>query len=140
MSTIFILYNAKASILGKLTYGYRKVCAKPDNPTCSACELTHGGLSLTESAEWKQAKSKIPAEVKQLHQDELTPELSGFVKDNQLKFPAVLGQKNSNPLVLLMTAEDLKPLSKNHNEFLKALETKVHENSLPWPDTSTQKL
>ena len=70
-STIYILYNAKASLLGKLSYSYRKFSASADDSPCSACDLTHGGLKLHESDEWKTTKEKIPASVKQLHQDEL---------------------------------------------------------------------
>ena len=33
--------------------------------------MTHGGLKLDESTEWKDTKKQIPAHVKQLHLDEL---------------------------------------------------------------------
>jgi hypothetical protein len=72
---IFVLYNAKASLLGKLSYGYRKLCAPKDDSPCAACDLTHGGLKLQESEEWKTTKQKIPATVEQRHIDELTPEV-----------------------------------------------------------------
>jgi hypothetical protein len=140
-TTIFVLYNAKASILGKLTYGYRKICSNADQPACAACDLTHGGLKLDESAEWKETKQKIPAQIKQLHQDELTPELSGFMKSQGLKFPVILGQQTpDSPLLPLMTADDLKTVSKDHSQFLKALEAKAHENHFSWPEASTQTL
>ena len=73
---IFILYNAKASFLGKITYGYRKLTCPPTDSPCAACDLTHGGLRLDESKEWTATKDKIPAQILQLHQDELTPEVS----------------------------------------------------------------
>jgi hypothetical protein len=72
---IFVLYNAKASLLGKLSYGYKKLCAPAGNSPCAACDLTHGGLKLQESEEWKATKQKIPATVEQRHIDELTPEV-----------------------------------------------------------------
>ena len=71
--TIYILYNAKASILGKLDYARRKLSAPEDASPCAACDLTHGGLRLNESALWKDAKRSINARFEQLHQDELTP-------------------------------------------------------------------
>lgn len=74
-STIYILYNAKASLFGKLNYACRKVTAPSGEGPCAACDLTHGGLRLNESDEWKATKRKIPALVKQLHTDELTPEV-----------------------------------------------------------------
>jgi hypothetical protein len=73
--TIYVLYNAKASLLGKLSYGYRKLSCPPEESVCAACDLTHGGLKLNESEEWKGTKKKIPAKVVQLHTDELTPEV-----------------------------------------------------------------
>ena len=78
-STIYIIYNAKGSIIGKLNYAYRKLTT-PSSP-CAACDLTHGGLRLSETAQWMATKKQINAEVKQLHVDELNPEVC------QLKFP-----------------------------------------------------
>lgn len=75
-STIYILYNAKASLLGKLSYTCRKLSAPADQSPCAACDLTHGGLRLKESDEWRATKQKIPAQVKQLHTDELAPGVS----------------------------------------------------------------
>lgn len=74
-ATIYVLYNANASLFGKVKYVYEKLtCAKDDSP-CAACDLTHGGLKLHESDEWKATKKQIPANVQQLHLDELTPEV-----------------------------------------------------------------
>lgn len=75
-STIYILYNAKASVLGKLDYARRKLSAAEDSTPCAACDLTHGGLRLSESAVWKEAKRRINAHIEQLHQDELTAPVS----------------------------------------------------------------
>lgn len=72
---VYIIYNAKASILGKLNYVYRKVNASKDESICAACDLTHGGINLTETEEWKETKAKVGADVKQLHLDELTEEV-----------------------------------------------------------------
>ena len=78
-STLYIIYNANGSILGKLHYGYRKLTAPKDKPVCAACDITHGGLHLDETAAWKEAKAEITksgdVEVKQLHRDEMTGEV-----------------------------------------------------------------
>jgi hypothetical protein len=76
-ATIYILYNANGSLLGKLNYVCRKITtSSSDDSACAACDLTHGGLKVDESAEWKQTKQRIGgATVKQLHRDELTPEV-----------------------------------------------------------------
>ncbi len=85
-SSIYILYNAKASLLGKLNYVCRKITAGSEDSACAACDLTHGGLKLDESAEWKQTKKQIGgASVKQLHKDELTPEVRPTVNEHSPK-------------------------------------------------------
>lgn len=79
--TLYILYNADASVMGKLSYSYRKLTSKdPDKPACAACDITHGGLHLDETSQWKTAKAEIVGsgavkEVKQLHRDELDKEV-----------------------------------------------------------------
>ena len=73
-STIIIIYNAKASVGGKLNYAYRKLTT-PSSP-CAACDLTHGGLRLSETDLWKDVKKQINANVRQLHIDELDQEVS----------------------------------------------------------------
>ena len=40
--------------------------------------MTHGGLKLDESKEWKATKTQIPAHVKQLHLDELDSKVSSW--------------------------------------------------------------
>jgi hypothetical protein len=73
--TLYILYNADASVLGKLNYSYRKLTAPKDKPACSACDITHGGLRLDETEKWKEVKGQIEREggwvVKQMHRDEV---------------------------------------------------------------------
>ena len=60
MTTIlYVLYNAEASWMGKLNYGFRKLTAPKDKPACAACDITHGGLHLNETAEWKKAKVEM---------------------------------------------------------------------------------
>ena len=79
-STLYVLYNAKGTAFGKLSYGYKKLTTSADKPVCAACEITHGGLRLDENAAWKEAKAQIEREkgmeVKQLHRDELGADVS----------------------------------------------------------------
>lgn len=72
-STIYIIYNAKGSFTGKLNYAYRKLTTPASS--CAACDLTHGGLRLTETAAWTATKQQIGAVVRQLHIDELDSEV-----------------------------------------------------------------
>ena len=80
-TTLYILYNANSTLLGKLSYSYRKItCSKSDDPACAACDITHGGLHLDETAAWKAAKADLTKsgdlEIKQLHRDELDDAVS----------------------------------------------------------------
>jgi len=148
-STIFILYNARASILGKLDYARRKLTASAGASACSACDLTHGGLRLEESAAWQETKKQINAPVKQLHQDELTPEVSeirgicpgdrhtlqlrDFVSSKNLRYPMVLGQSDNGPLKVLIDSEALQTVAADHSAFLSLLSKRAQEESVPLP-------
>lgn len=76
---VYILYNANASVAGKLSYVYRKITAPAGQSPCAACDLTHGGLNLTETAQWTETKKKIGADVQQLHKDETDQEVGAFI-------------------------------------------------------------
>ncbi|KAL6245528.1 hypothetical protein RBB50_007527 [Rhinocladiella similis] len=130
-STIYILYNANASLLGKLNYVCRKITAPTDSSPCAACDLTHGGLHLDESATWRKTKARIGAKVEQLHRDESTSEVRDFIKANSLKYPVVLGRAGTSPLKTLLTSEDLLKVSTDHSAFLALLEQKAEEEKLP---------
>ncbi|MCJ1380818.1 hypothetical protein MMC17_003927 [Xylographa soralifera] len=131
-SIIYVLYNANASLIGKLDYAVKKLRASPENSPCSACDLTHGGLRLTETKDWTTTKEKIPATVKQLHRDELSQELLTFISQNGLRYPMVLGQQPSGPLQVLLTSEDLSTVSKDHTAFLSLLFQRAEEKN--WKD------
>jgi hypothetical protein len=78
--TLYVLYNADASVLGKLRYGYRKItCPKDAESECAACDITHGGLSLKETDAWVNAKKEIESSsetsVVQWHRDELSSQV-----------------------------------------------------------------
>lgn len=98
---IIIIYNADGSVSGKLRYAYKKLFQEKDyndaeqnQPVCGNCDITHGGLSLTETAAWKKAKehlqSSLNVEVAQLHRDELDAKMSSYVRDKKLRLPTVL--------------------------------------------------
>lgn len=77
MAQLYIIYNADATAMGKMKYAYTKIMSSPSDSPCSACDLTHNGLRLTETAEWSATKKRIRgAEVQQLHRDELSSEVS----------------------------------------------------------------
>lgn len=77
--TIYVLYNASASLWGKISFGVRRLSAVADGPSaCGALDLTHGGLKSEEKPEWKDIKKRVPAKVEQLFQDELPLEVSAI--------------------------------------------------------------
>lgn len=60
-SVLHILYNADASVMGKINHGYRKLTAAKDKLVCAARDITHGGLRLDETKGWKAMKERINA-------------------------------------------------------------------------------
>lgn len=102
--TLYILYNANSTLLGKLHYGYRKL--RPSNthsnPACAACDITHGGLTLSESPKWLESKEEIERagnlKVMQLHRDEVgglrggdgDGGLGAWIKERSIRWPAVV--------------------------------------------------
>ncbi|KAL8645715.1 MAG: hypothetical protein Q9226_007175 [Calogaya cf. arnoldii] len=126
-TTLYILYNADASVMGKLTYGYKKLTNKDkDKPTCAACDITHGGLSLDETSQWKAAKNELVEsgavkDVKQFHRDELDQETKEYVQSQGLKFPMVLVQDEGSGLRSVMSSEELATFKGDPQTFMKKI-------------------
>ncbi|KAI4185022.1 MAG: hypothetical protein LQ348_004439 [Seirophora lacunosa] len=118
--------------MGKLSYGYRKLTAKdPDNkPACAACDITHGGLHLDETAQWKAAKAEVVrsgavADVKQFHRDELDGETKTFVQSQGLHFPMVLAKGEGSGLRSVMSSEELATFKGDPQAFMQKLRQKL---------------
>ncbi|SLM33736.1 hypothetical protein LPUS_02285 [Lasallia pustulata] len=119
---VYILYNANASVLGKVQYAYRKLTAPATDSPCAACDLTHGGLRLTETPRWSSTKARIGAAVQQLHKDEADRTILDFVRDQQATYPLVLARETpQDGLKVLMTTGELAACSKDHELFLQSL-------------------
>ncbi|KAI4101446.1 MAG: hypothetical protein L6R37_004921 [Teloschistes peruensis] len=129
--TLYILYNADASVMGKLSYSYRKLTSRdPDKPACAACDITHGGLHLDETSQWKTAKAEIVGsgavkEVKQLHRDELDKETKSFVQSQSLRYPMVLAQEEASGLRVLMDDRQLAGFKGNPQTFMQNLRERL---------------
>ncbi|KMU92400.1 hypothetical protein CIHG_10221 [Coccidioides immitis H538.4] len=132
-TTLYIIYNAKSSLLGKINYVYRKsTCPDPaTKPACAACELTHGvSLRLAESAEWKATKARIlHATIMQLHTDELPPALADWIRQAKVQTPAVVVQPDvaSTDFQVLLMSEDLARVRLDHGAFLRLLQSRASE-------------
>lgn len=140
--TVYIVYNAKSTLLGKVNYVYRKAtCPNPaTNPACAACELTHGpSLSLSESSQWKETKACISnANIVQIHLDERPGPLFQWMKKHAISTPAVIvkpvissNKEGSESFKVLLTAEDLSHARKDHREFLRMLKSRIADAEIP---------
>lgn len=140
--TIYIVYNAKSTLLGKVNYVYRKTtCPDPTtNPACAACELTHGpSLSLSESSQWKQTKACISnADIVQIHLDERPGPLFQWMKQHAISAPALIiklvvssDQEEDGTFRILLTAEDLSHVRNDHGEFLRMLKSRIANLDIP---------
>jgi hypothetical protein len=69
---LFIIYCHSTSLLGKLNYSIRRMSTTAEHSSvCAASDLTHGGQHENELKEWTEAKTLIPANIKQQHYDEI---------------------------------------------------------------------
>ena len=129
--TLYIIYNASSTLLGKLNYVYRKqTCPDPStNPACAACELTHGpSLSLRESSEWKTTKAHIKqANIAQVHTDERPASLAQWMDRERVSAPAVVVETQPSDFRMLVSSEELAQVSHDHREFLTLLRARVGE-------------
>lgn len=113
--TLYILYNAHSTLLGKLNYGYRKLrTSSSSSPACAACDITHGGLSLSETAGWTEAKRTLQEEsglkVVQRHIDEMSQGLKAWVEKEGVRMPAVVlgkGEAEGEGYRLVVSREEL---------------------------------
>ncbi|ORX98303.1 hypothetical protein BCR34DRAFT_577353 [Clohesyomyces aquaticus] len=134
--TLYIIYNASGTIMGKLQYGYKKInCPKDADPICAACEITHGGLSLKETPEWIAAKSEIEGEgvkVVQWHRDEMESQLNGWVKKEGVELPvAVSSVSGKEGFEVVMDRQTLGGLGGDAKAFVAALRERGVLNGAP---------
>jgi hypothetical protein len=81
---IYVIYNNSTSLLGKIGYGFRRMSATAESGSaCAASDLTHGGDTDNETAEWKETKKNIPATIYQLHYDKIPADV--LVVHNPIK-------------------------------------------------------
>lgn len=138
---IYIVYNAKATLLGKFNYVYRKFSSTdPENaPACAACELTHGpSLRLAESTDWAASKDRIQnVTVIQVHTDERPVDLYQWMEENGVSTPTVIGEVNVATAAgdarfrLLLTSDDLAQVRLDHEQFLQLLALRGKKAGIP---------
>ncbi|KIX00486.1 uncharacterized protein Z518_10626 [Rhinocladiella mackenziei CBS 650.93] len=137
--TIYIIYNNSASFLGRIGYGIRRLSTTPETPSaCAATDLTHGGAHPHEKPEWIATKKKIPADIKQVHYDELPPDVKKYVESNRYKYPCIVGKGPDGRFRMLLIDYEIEEVSDNCNKFLQVLKTKFQQSGLPWDYSSIQ--
>lgn len=106
---IIVIYNADSTLRGKLTYAYRKLSTSSSkSPACAACDITHGGLSLSEVPGWKKAKMEIERQgcrVSQWHRDEVEASVKQWVKNQNLRYPLVLARGDDHHQLVADSSE-----------------------------------
>ncbi|TKA33373.1 hypothetical protein B0A50_00926 [Salinomyces thailandicus] len=128
--TLIIIYNADSTIRGKLQYAYRKLSSSSPDPACAACDITHGGLSLSEVPGWKNAKSDIEArgwKVIQWHRDEIEPEIKSWIQKEKIRYPTVLvkGQTDVTDTRQVMDSAELAECAGDAMKMVETLKKKA---------------
>ena len=128
---LIIIYNADASLRGKVSYAFRKLSTSTsDGPACAACDITHGGLSLNEIPGWTKVKGEIEAQgltVVQWHRDEVEGGVKEWVQSNGVRYPAALSRdQGGSPEDMKLVADsgELAGCVGDANLFMKLLKEK----------------
>lgn len=92
-----------------------------------ACDITHGGLSLSESPKWLESKKEIEAgglKVVQWHRDEISNDLQEYVKANGIRYPAVVLNDGGSSYSSIMTNQDLNACAGDPKALVEELRKK----------------
>tara|TARA_B100001250_G_C19386677_1_gene608678 strand:- start:94 stop:474 length:381 start_codon:yes stop_codon:yes gene_type:complete len=114
--TIYCIYDANGSIAGEFSYLIRKLFF---GFKCSMCDITHN--TFTEKPNWRSKVSETGFNIKALHLDEQTNELSNFSIG---KTPCVIG-KNGDEYKLIFDNNDLGKFKGDTEYFFKELTNKI---------------
>jgi hypothetical protein len=115
---IYCIYNAKGSILGEITYLWKKLFLNFD---CSLCNVSHN--TFTEKQLWKKEMSKFKYKLEMLHLDEQPKNLQMFTEGLT---PCVVSN-NESEFNLIMDRDQINKLNGSVQLFFKKLNTKLLE-------------
>ena len=115
---IYCIYNAKGSILGEITYLWKKLFLNFD---CSLCNVSHN--TFTEKQLWKKEISKFKYKLEMLHLDEQPENLQMFTEGLT---PCVVSN-NESEFNLIMDRDQINKLNGSVQLFFKKLNTKLLE-------------
>lgn len=138
---LLIIYNADASVRGKLNYAYRKLSSSSaENPACAACDITHGGLSLKEVPNWTSAKKEIEGEgleVVQWHRDEIEPRVKDWIREQGIRYPVVLARPSDQGKDDMQVVADSGELAQCAGDATKLVQILKEKNLFPGASTSS---
>ena len=117
---IFCIYDAEGSIIGELTYLFKKIFK---NFECSMCNITHGKVSTKK--EWTTKLKSSRFNIEALHLDEQSTELKSFTKGIA---PCVVASIDGK-LTLVMNHSELTRIRGDVDIFFHQLEKKIEEIS-----------
>ena len=118
---VYCIYNANGSIIGEISYLWKKLLSDFD---CSICNISHN--TFTEKRIWKKEMSKSKYKIEMLHLDEQSEDLKSFTKDVT---PCVVSENDSGFEIILRDSE-LKKINGDVYLFFKELNKKLSYHKL----------
>ena len=113
---IYCIYNSNGSILGEITYLWKKLFFNFD---CSLCNVSHN--TIMEKQIWKKEMSNSEYRLEMLHLDEQPEDLQAF---SEGATPCVVS-KDESGFKLIMTENQLKKIDGSVHLFFKQLNNKL---------------
>lgn len=113
---IYCIYDAKGSIIGEISYLWKKLIF---NFECSLCNISHN--TFTEKQIWKKEMSKAKYKLEMLHLDEQSEDLQAFTEGFT---PCVVG-KDASGYKIILNDSQLKKINGDVNLFFKELNNKL---------------
>ena len=113
---IYCIYDAKGSIIGEISYLWKKLIF---NFECSLCNISHN--TFTEKQIWKKEMSKAKYKLEMLHLDEQSEDLQAFTEGVT---PCVVG-KDASGYKIILNDSQLKKINGDVNLFFKELNNKL---------------
>jgi len=123
-----VIYDADGSLFGEIVYAAKKLLGWH----CSACHITHGPKTEKEQFLHLRRNGWGSADVRNLHRDEMDPDLLAFVH-RSATLPCVVA-KTSRKYMVLLTREDLDECDGSVPCFQRKVNSELARHSILIPD------
>ncbi len=114
--TLFAIYDAEGSFIGKLKYSFGKSVGLAD---CALCDLSHGWNPIGKT-DWRQRTGQL-ARIHWLHRNELSSDLMHLTRG---KLPCVVVQRG-NDVAILINRDSLENCNGDLSKFENLVEEKL---------------